>query len=174
MRSSPPNQYAPICAVLVPCNCLLTIVQNEGKQDETIGPITNESLPIQHPTQGPPLMEVEPTVRCSASKKPYFAEAPSSTLPIAPCKLISRLAANPSADLTQTPVAIDGTYDSDEREGVECSKAYQMLMQYGTTEAKLDTIALALENGCVPNKAPGGGCSVRRDFMWKGLDDLQD
>ena len=49
-----------------------------------------------------------------------------------------------------------------------------MLMQFATTEAKLDTIAHALESGCVPNKGPGGGCKVRNEVVWKALDDVQN
>ena len=98
----------------------------------------------------------------------------SSSTPIAPCKSIAHLRANPGADVTRIPAAIDGTNNSDKPDGVECSEAYEMLIHFATTEAKLDTVALALENGCVANKGSGGGCRVRKEFVWKALDDLQN
>lgn len=102
-----------------------------------------------------------------------IAETSSAITP-APCKLITRLAANPNADITQLPLSPDGTNECDEEGGVQCSRAYQMLMQFATTEEKLDTIALALENGCVTNKSPGGGCKVQNKVLWKALDDIQN
>lgn len=102
--------------------------------------------------------------------RPQFGEIPSVT-PLAPCKLISHLAVNPSADITQIPIPAEGTNDPDEREGVECSRAYQMLMPYGTTVAKLDNIAFTLETGCRKNSK--GGCSIPQDSMYKALDELQ-
>lgn len=105
------------------------------------------------------------------SMRMQFGESPSVTPPLAPCKLISHLAANPSADITQIPIPAEGTNDPDEREGVECSRAYQMLMPYGTTVAKLDNIAFTLETGCRKNSK--GGCSIPKDSMYKALDELQ-
>jgi hypothetical protein len=49
-----------------------------------------------------------------------------------------------------------------------------MLMQFATTEDRLDTVALALENGCVANKGPGGGCKVPNKVVWMTLDDIQN
>lgn len=105
----------------------------------------------------------------SESMRPQFAEIPF-VIPLAPCKLISHLAANPSADITQIPIPTEGANDLDEREGVECSRAYQMLMPYGTTVAKLDNIAFTLETRC--RKNPKGGCSIPKGFMYKTLDEL--
>jgi hypothetical protein len=48
-----------------------------------------------------------------------------------------------------------------------------MLMQFATTEDKLDTVAYSLENGCVANKGPGGGCKVPNRVVWKALGDIQ-
>jgi hypothetical protein len=48
-----------------------------------------------------------------------------------------------------------------------------MLMQFATTEDKLDTVAHALENGCVANNGPGGGCKVPNKVVWEMLDDIQ-
>lgn len=77
------------------------------------------------------------------------------------------MAANPSTDITQIPIPASNL---DEREGVECSRAYQMLIPYGTTVAKLDNIVLTLETGCRKNSS--GGC-IRKDYMYKALDELQ-
>lgn len=87
---------------------------------------------------------------------------------------MTRLAANPQTDLTQIPMSSgeSTTANADEKpdDGIECSKAYQMLIQYATTEEKLETVALALERGCV--KGPVGGCKVQNEAMWKALDEL--
>lgn len=102
--------------------------------------------------------------------RPQLAKSLSVT-PLAPCKLISYLAANPSADITHISTLAKGTNGLDEREGVECSRAYQTLMPYGTTVAKLDNITLTLETGCRKNSS--GGCSIRKDYMYRALDELQ-
>lgn len=44
-------------------------------------------------------------------------------------------------------------------------------MPYGTTVAKLDNITLTLETGCRKNSS--GGCSIRKDYMYRALDELQ-
>jgi hypothetical protein len=76
------------------------------------------------------------------------------TLTLPPCKVLTRLAQDPSADITQ-PIAKDDDTDEQENGGVECSKAHAMLMQFATTEEKLDVVSQALERGCVGKK--GGG-----------------
>jgi hypothetical protein len=88
---------------------------------------------------------------------------------LAPCKLMSRLAENPSADLTQIGVS-NHQVEEDEADGVECSKAYKMLIQFVTTEEKLDTISRALESGCT--RGLKGGCKVRNEAIWKAIDDV--
>ncbi|KAL5319456.1 hypothetical protein ACEPPN_012510 [Leptodophora sp. 'Broadleaf-Isolate-01'] len=102
------------------------------------------------------------------SPRTTSAESPHLTAQLAPCKVLSRLAENPSADVTQ--VDIEGSESEQEIGGVECSKAHNMLMQFATTEEKLDVISLALERGCV--KKPGGGCKVRNEALWKAIDDV--
>lgn len=99
--------------------------------------------------------------------------AAPSGIPQAPCKLVSQLAANPRTDIMQIPIDADAAAADDEgADGVECSRAYQMLKQYGTTDEKLDTIAVALERGCVANKGSRGGCRVKNEAIWKALDDV--
>ena len=55
-------------------------------------------------------------------------------------------------------------------DGVPCSRAYKMLIDYATTESKLDAVTHALEEGCVPNA--GGGSKVKSKTMIKALDDI--
>jgi hypothetical protein len=102
-----------------------------------------------------------------------IAEVSSVPRP-APCKLMTQLAANPSADITQVPIELDQIDKPGQADGVECSRAYEMLMQFATTEENLDAIALALENGCVANRGPGGGCKMKNTYIMKALDDIQD
>lgn len=89
-----------------------------------------------------------------------------------PCKVLTRLAEDPSADVTQpnTHRAPGGNPDDVESGGIECSKAHSMLMQFATTEEKLDVISQALEQGCV--KRAGGGCKLRNEAIWKVIDDV--
>ena len=93
--------------------------------------------------------------------------------PSAPCKLLSHLTVNPAADITQMPLAPDdreGNIVVDD--GIPCARAYQMLIHYATSEPKLDAVAGILEEGCVPNEGPGGGCRVRSKTIMKALDDI--
>ena len=173
----------------------LMIIPHGKKQEKTTDPVVGKLIKPANHTQQPALEGVESTRKCLASTshlssqegsqtsptKPCAAEASSTTIfelsratPLAPCKLNTLLKANPAADLTQIPKPVDGRNKSDGPEGVECYKAYEMLMQYATTETKLDTIVSALEGGCVRNKGVGGGCRVRTDVMWKTLDDLEN
>lgn len=100
---------------------------------------------------------------------------------IPPCKLLTRLAENPAADITQVLVATTlGPEEDAERQQdagaldgggkIECRKAYDMLMQYATTEEKMDTIARTLESGCTKNGK--GGCGVRSEFVLQALDGM--
>ncbi|KAF3480680.1 uncharacterized protein GIQ15_06027 [Arthroderma uncinatum] len=90
-----------------------------------------------------------------------------------PCKLLTRLAANPSTDITQVPIASDDEQDPDKVEdGIPCARAYQLLMHYATSEEKLDTVAQVLEMGCTPNASRNGGCKVKSAVISQTLLDL--
>jgi hypothetical protein len=102
-----------------------------------------------------------------SDRKP--TESPSLTVQLSPCKILTRLAEDPSADVTQ-PNTEGWSPGDQENGGVECSKAHNMLMQFATTEAKLDAISQTLEQGCV--KKAGGGCKVRNEAIWKAIDDV--
>ena len=105
-------------------------------------------------------------------KKPdqNVTNCPPLTIQLAPCKVLSRLAQDPGADVTQPDVEGVSIASDQENGGVECSKAHSMLMQFATTEEKLDVISQALERGCV--KKAGGGCKVRNEAVWKAIDDV--
>jgi hypothetical protein len=143
-------------------------------------------------SSGPPILRIEPTAlqaehalppakvcqaECSAQKVNTTEECENTdkdkpiTLALPPCKVLTRLAEDPSADVTQ-PIAAGDNTDEQENGGVECSKAHAMLMQFATTEEKLEVISQALERGCVGKK--GGGCKVRNEAMWKAMDDIID
>ncbi|KAF3009811.1 hypothetical protein E8E13_010155 [Curvularia kusanoi] len=92
-----------------------------------------------------------------------------------PCKVLTLLAENPAADITQVQLSTDSYQhenttdhkDGESSDGVECSTAYKMLMQYATSEEKMDRIAKALEDGCTPSAA--GGCKFKTGSLWTAL-----
>lgn len=92
----------------------------------------------------------------------------------APCKLVTLLAENPAADITQVSLSTDPENQLCERnkpdnsDGIECSAAYDMLMRHATSGEKMDRIAAALESGCTPSAT--GGCSVKKSVVWRTLD----
>jgi hypothetical protein len=109
----------------------------------------------------------------AASPAPSPSEAPSqpAAAQARPCKLLSLLAENPNADITQVPVRPSQDADAAHREGdVECGKAYQMLMQYATSEEKMDYVSRALEAGCTSTGR--GGCAVKKEVIWEALDSM--
>ncbi|KAG7294511.1 hypothetical protein NEMBOFW57_004586 [Staphylotrichum longicolle] len=94
---------------------------------------------------------------------------------IGPCKLLSLLAENPTADIAQVtvrPTSADppqGTAAHVEG-GVECGKAYEMLMRYATSDEKMDYVARALEAGCTSTGQ--GACAVKKEIIWEALDGM--
>jgi hypothetical protein len=58
----------------------------------------------------------------------------------APCQLATQLASNGNADIARSVFDIDAITESNEVDGVECSKAYQMLARFATTEDKLNIV----------------------------------
>lgn len=123
----------------------------------TSAPLPNQKIEPHHQEQ---------EARCS--KDIQKAEA-SSAIQLPPCKVLTQLAQNPSADVTQPSLGGQNPAD-DETGGVECSKAHKMLMQYATSEEKIDIISQALESGCT--KKAGGGCKVRNEAIWKAIDEV--
>lgn len=95
----------------------------------------------------------------------------------APCKLVTLLAENPAADITQVQLLTESDHqqrnisnrDDCNLDGIECSAAYKMLIQYAASEEKMDRIAAALEGGCTPSAT--GGCEVKKSVVWAALDE---
>ena len=130
---------------------------------------TLESSPDSEPAAQIPCQKKFSKQRSDSTPTADDCQKPS-TLPILPpCKVLSRLAQDPSADITQSAPTEDENNTS-ENDGVECSKAHTMLMQFATTESKLDIISQALERGCVGKE--GGGCKVRNEAIWKAMDEV--
>jgi hypothetical protein len=121
--------------------------------------------------------EVSPTQVSAAicTKSSFPPQYPDSAG--APCKLLTLLAKNPAADITQVPLSTEsdnqpckiGKPEDCSSDGIECSTAYKMLMQYATSDEKMDKIAAALESGCTPSAA--GGCKVKKSMVWTVLDE---
>ncbi|KAB5582669.1 hypothetical protein GE09DRAFT_277987 [Coniochaeta sp. 2T2.1] len=95
------------------------------------------------------------------------------------CKLLTRLTENPAADITQVPITVPSSSDDEPHQdagasrggaSIECREAYDMLIQYATTEEKMDTIARALESGCTKNGK--GGCAVKAEVVLQALDHM--
>ncbi|KAF1957151.1 hypothetical protein CC80DRAFT_471670 [Byssothecium circinans] len=135
---------------------------------------TESSLPVESHNKK---SEVSPTQASSAVCTKSSSLSQCSNSEGAPCKLVTLLAKNPAADITQVrlPTESDNQQgnvskpDDCNSDGIECSTAYQMLMQYATSEEKMDRIAAALESGCTPSAA--GGCKVKKSVVWTALDE---
>jgi len=104
--------------------------------------------------------------------------AEGASPPIPPCKILTILAGNPGADITQLPTSTSSASANggdaaaaceEPDDGVECLRAREVLMSYATSEKNLDEISQTLEKGCVKNKS-GGGCHVKKDVLWSALD----
>lgn len=81
-----------------------------------------------------------------------------------PCNLLTILAGNPNADITQLPPATSGEAEREETNGVDRSRPREMLIRYATSEQKLDDISRALEQGCVKSRSRAG-CHVKNDVI---------
>lgn len=89
----------------------------------------------------------------------------------APCRLLTRLTANPASDVSQILAASESESKADGVEGaLPCESAYTLLMRYATNDGKMEALARILEEGCVPNS--GGGCKVKNETLSQALLDL--
>ena len=125
-------------------------------------PSPEDRLPVQSSRQyksDSPMVEIEPSCKSLAT----------SAISLPSCKVLTRLAEDPSADITQG-LGTGGTTDEQDDGGVECSVAHAMLMRFATSEDKLDVVSQALEYGCIGKS--GGGCKVRNEVLWKAIDDV--
>lgn len=107
--------------------------------------------------------------RCRSSADPSDATSAGKTI-LPPCKLVEQLAANPSADITQLPIVPDEGDTVDNPDSTSCARAYQLLMQYATTDEKLKALASTVAQGCVPDKTAGRGCSMKNMVIMDALD----
>jgi len=125
---------------------------------------------ISKPLQNRALSTTEPSmlqISSTCSVKDY-GSVPTSVSTKPPCKLLSLLAENPAVDITQIPLPPDSDKRvCDGNNGVECARAYKMMMPFATNE-KEDDIARTLEENCTPMK--GGGCKVKSDVLFSMLD----
>jgi hypothetical protein len=109
--------------------------------------------------------EVEP------SREPTGSVAASPPSTSAPCKLLTRLSANPTLDVSQILASCDNGPETENAEdGIPCSSAYKLLMSYASSEDKLDSLAHVLEEGCVPNA--DGGCRLKNKTISQALLDI--
>jgi hypothetical protein len=148
-------------------------VRNENSETANKPSMLENGQPVDNAaliSSDPPVASASHTTLGSTP----ISDNPLKPTPPAPCKLLTHLTVNPSADITQMPIASAEmeTIPDIMDDGIPCSRAYQMLIHYATTETKLDAVAHVLEEGCVPNVAPGGGCRVKSKAIWKALDDM--
>lgn len=139
----------------------------------------------QRPTKKPALpvessgkkSDVPPTEVCAGTLAKALSLSGYPDSAGAPCKLLTLLAKNPAADITQVPLSTQsdqrpcktGKFEASSSDGVECSTAYKMLIQYATSDERMDKIAAALESGCTPSAA--GRCKVKNSVVWRVLDE---
>ncbi|CUS11461.1 unnamed protein product [Tuber aestivum] len=87
----------------------------------------------------------------------------------APCKLARALAEDPHTDIAQLPIPAESEAEAKATPGkTPCGKAAQMLLQFATSDEKLEALAGILEEGCVQNGE--GGCSVENNVVLEALD----
>ncbi|OKP10230.1 hypothetical protein PENSUB_4404 [Penicillium subrubescens] len=107
----------------------------------------------------------------SSPRESISPEGSPSQPPSAPCKLLVRFAANPGTDVSQILAGSESGSKSDGADGgLPCESAYKLLMQYATSEEKLEALARTLEGGCVPNSK--GGCQVKNETVSQALLDI--
>lgn len=171
------------------------VVGVAGHMPERVDAPSSSQEPLVEPgsSHNSPSSDDAATVQVACSA-PAPSEAPAAThaeetvasrdgqVAGRPCKLLSLLAENPAADLTQVQVPAarpssaddplqDQTAQGREEGDVECGRAYEMLMRYATSEEKMDRVARALEAGCV-STGQHGGCAVKKKAIWEALDGM--
>jgi len=128
-----------------------------NSSDQSDSKAATAARPATAAGEYPPIPEVE-------SRAGHGKQMPS-------CKLLTRLAENPAADITQIPPGSGELLQDAAHHGdIECRKAYEMLIHYATSEERMDCIARALEGGCTANGS--GGCAVKSKAVLQALDDV--
>lgn len=164
----------------------------ESQRERKLGPqnanaMEGESVPMKISESGEGSAEASIPVKLGSKISPtqvsaaiFKTSSPPPQHPDsagAPCKLVTLLAKNPAADITQVPLPTESVIQSCQTskpedcniDGIECSTAYNMLMHYATSGERMDRIAAALESGCTPSAA--GGCKVKKSVVWRTLDE---
>ncbi|KAK3681378.1 hypothetical protein B0T22DRAFT_540249 [Podospora appendiculata] len=145
-----------------------------NSEAETTNPLPTTGVVTTRREDDGPVLEAENTRSSHTSRNDNLNR---QTVPS--CKILTRLAENPAADITQVPITSTPNRDEEENQdadaphgedGIKCRKAYDMLIQYATTEEKMDTVARVLESGCTENGK--GGCAVRSKIILQALDDI--
>lgn len=76
--------------------------------------------------------------------------------------------------LSQPNIISEKPEDGESTNGdVECSKAYQMVMPFATSNLKMEALSQKLKEGCVVDKKCGG-CKVKANVMWEILDNAMN
>lgn len=178
MTQVSPSAQVRLCSFNMESRPIISPARNEHPKDANHSATLCDGHPVDHAdlvSKGPREAFKSYTDCKSQSSIAYIPTSENTFMPPppAPCKLLTHLHANPGADITQMRIASDENEQNLDvvDDGVPCSRAYQMLTHYATTESKLDAVAQILEKGCVPN-GPGGGCRVKSKTIWKALDDL--
>jgi hypothetical protein len=115
------------------------------------------------------------TKTCATSCKEQIPHPRIQTTVSAPCRQLISSATNACAGTKQTRSSshlgtrTDVGTELDDSDGVECSTAYRTLMQYATSQDKMNRITAALDYGCTPSGT--GGCKVKSSVMWEVLDE---
>ena len=137
-------------------------------------PPVDVTEPLFDASQGSGDLKSQHRCRRTSQSGTSVPEASSTSQPPAPCKLLTRGAADPGADITQIPTLSDegGLDPIRVPGGISCSSAYRMLMHHATTESKVDVVAHVLEEGCTPSAKPGQGCMIKDKTIWEALDDI--
>jgi hypothetical protein len=164
---SPRRVEAQKCAVKQVDTPTMTALDGNNSSPSSLSP------PLESSVLGPRKSTTQTCANTCADKSPTSSNVSSITTP---CKLLSLLAENPAADISQVPLPLPQSEKrpcnndkSKDDTGVDCSVAYKLLMQYATSDEKVDKIAAALESGCTPSAS--GGCKVKKSMMWKVLDE---
>ncbi|KAF2421112.1 hypothetical protein EJ08DRAFT_683112 [Tothia fuscella] len=138
-------------------------------------PESRSAGPSFGPVRSNTLNKETPNQVCARSCKEQAPQSQKETRNLAtavpPCRQMLSPAEKAllSSRLSNQSAAGDDELEIDGSDGVECSTAYRTLMQYATSQDKMDRITAALDYGCTPSG--GGGCKVKSSVMWKVLDD---
>jgi hypothetical protein len=143
----------------------------------TSGDLRSQKSSSVPPESSIPQSDTSPKQICASSCKKNSLLFQTLKPATAPCRLLAPATDNATADFMQSPALSrveQQIHNGDELEthshgGIECSTAYKTLMQYATSQDKMDRITAALDYGCTPDGA--GGCKVKSNVMWKILDE---